>query len=89
MYSSQKINGEDGIGYVDADFARNVDTRKSFTCLVFTMLSITVSLKANLQHFIALLTTKTEYIAITKAIKEAMGHSGMVNELSVGCTIVF
>nr|GEY98543.1 hypothetical protein [Tanacetum cinerariifolium] len=42
-----------------------------------------VSWKATLQHMVALLTTKAEYMALTEAVKEAIWLRGLLEELGV------
>ncbi|RZB51226.1 Retrovirus-related Pol polyprotein from transposon TNT 1-94 [Glycine soja] len=58
-----------------------VAKRKSLTCYVFTTFGTTISWKASLQKAVALSTTEIEYIALTKAIKEALWFRGIVREL--------
>ncbi|XP_039688664.1 aspartate--tRNA ligase, chloroplastic/mitochondrial [Medicago truncatula] len=59
-------------GYVDADYAGNVDTRKSLSGFVFTLYGTTISWKANQQSVVALSTTQAEYIALVEGVKEAI-----------------
>lgn len=68
-------------GFVGADFAGDVDRRRSITGYLFTLYGNLVSWKANLQSIVALSTTESEYIALTKAIKEVIWLKGLVNEL--------
>lgn len=68
-------------GFVDADFAGDVDKRRSLTGYLFTLYGNVVSWKANLQSIVALSTTEAEYIALTEAIKEAIWLKGFVSEL--------
>ncbi|XP_073014568.1 secreted RxLR effector protein 161-like [Primulina eburnea] len=70
-------------GFVDSDFARCIDTRKSITGYVFTMFGTTISWKVSLQPVVALSTTEAEYIAITEGVKEAMCLRGLVAELEI------
>ncbi|KAG8497106.1 hypothetical protein CXB51_008302 [Gossypium anomalum] len=64
---------EDGtIGYVDDDFAGDLDRRRSLTGYVFTIGGCAISWKATLQTTVALSTTEAEYMAITEACKEAI-----------------
>ncbi|KZV44851.1 Aspartyl-tRNA synthetase [Dorcoceras hygrometricum] len=70
-------------GYVDSDYAGNVDTRKSTTGYVFTSNGTAVSWKAMLQPVVALSTTEAEYIAATEAVKEAIWMKGFMRDL--GC----
>ena len=56
-------NSQDGTvieGFVDADFARCLDTRKSLSGYVFTLFGTAVSWKSNLQSVVALSTTEVE-----------------------------
>ena len=71
------------IGYVDADFVGNVDTRKSLTGYAFTLFGTTISLKANQQSVVALSTTKADYMALVEGVKEAIWLKRMVNELGM------
>ena len=59
-------------GYVDADYAGDLDQRRSTTDYVFTVADYVTSWKAELQNIIALLTTETEYMAVVEASKEAL-----------------
>ncbi|KAG8474731.1 hypothetical protein CXB51_031459 [Gossypium anomalum] len=60
------------IGYVDADFAGDLDRRRSLTGYVFTIGGCAISWKATLQTTVTLFTTEAEYMAITEACKEAI-----------------
>ncbi|KAG8486285.1 hypothetical protein CXB51_019701 [Gossypium anomalum] len=60
------------IRYVDADFAEDLDRRRSLTGYIFTIRGCVISWKATLQTTVALSTTEAEYMAITKACKEAI-----------------
>ncbi|RVW15249.1 Retrovirus-related Pol polyprotein from transposon TNT 1-94 [Vitis vinifera] len=70
-------------GFVDADYAGNIDTRKSLTGYVFTVFGGAVSWKANLQSVVALSTTEAEYMAMTEAVKEAIWLKGITEELAM------
>ena len=71
------------LGYVDSDFAGDLDKRRLVTGLVFTLFGGAVSWKASLQSVVALLTTEAEYIALTEAVKEAKWLRGLVSELGL------
>ncbi|KAG8501848.1 hypothetical protein CXB51_004653 [Gossypium anomalum] len=74
---------EDGvIGYVDADFAGDLDRRRSLTGYVFTIGGCAISWKATLQTTVALSTTEAEYMAITEACKKAIWLKGLFSELN-------
>ncbi|KAG8497045.1 hypothetical protein CXB51_008291 [Gossypium anomalum] len=70
------------IGYVDADFAGDLDRRRSLIGSVFTIGCCAISWKSTLQTTIALSTTKAEYMAITEACKEAICLKGLFSELN-------
>ncbi|KAL5768311.1 hypothetical protein ACOSQ2_015094 [Xanthoceras sorbifolium] len=70
------------VGFVDSDYAGDLDKRRSLTGYVFTLGGSAVSWKASLQPVVALSTTEAEYIAITEVIKEALWLRGLYGELS-------
>ncbi|KAG8472960.1 hypothetical protein CXB51_035039 [Gossypium anomalum] len=70
------------IGYVDADFAGDLDRKRSLTGYVFTIGGCAISWKATLQTTVALSTTEAEYMAITEACKEAIWLKGLFSELN-------
>ena len=57
-------------GYVDADFAGDIDSRKSTTGFVFILGGITISWVSNLQKIVTLSTTKAKYVTVTEAGNE-------------------
>ncbi|CAJ2668093.1 unnamed protein product [Trifolium pratense] len=80
--------GRDALeGYVDADYAGNIDTRKSLSGFVFTLFGTAVTWKANQQSAVALSTTQAEYIALVEGVKEAIWLKGMIGEMGIsqGC----
>ncbi|KAG8473176.1 hypothetical protein CXB51_035117 [Gossypium anomalum] len=79
----------DGVfGYVDADFAGNLDRKRSLTGYVFTIGGCGISWKATLQTTVALSTTDAEYMAITEACKEAIWLKGLFSELNEDLQII-
>ena len=68
-------------GYIDSDFAGNLDKRKSTTGYVFTLASEAVSWLSKLQTVVALSTTEAEYMAATQACKEAIWIQRLMGEL--------
>ncbi|KAG8474611.1 hypothetical protein CXB51_031247 [Gossypium anomalum] len=80
--SRYMANPDGVIGYVDADFAGDLDRRRSLTGYVFTIGGYAISWKATLQTTIALSTTEVEYMAITEAYKEAIWLKGLFSELN-------
>jgi hypothetical protein len=69
------------VGYVDSDYAGDLDTRRSLKGYVFTIGGCAVSWKARLQATVALSTTEAEYMAISEAAKEAIWLRGLYSEL--------
>ncbi|KAG8473150.1 hypothetical protein CXB51_035082 [Gossypium anomalum] len=70
------------IWYVDADFAGDLDRRRSLTGYVSTIGGCAISWKATLQTTVALSTTEAEYMTITEACKEAIWLKGLFSELN-------
>ena len=68
-------------GYVDSDFAGDLDKRKSTTGYVFTLAGGAVSWLSKLQSVVALSTTEAEYMAATQACKEAVWIRRLLEEL--------
>ena len=68
-------------GYGDADFAGDIDSRKSTTRFVFTLGGTTISWALNLQNIVTLSTTEVEYVATTEAGKEMIWLHGFLDEL--------
>ena len=55
---------------LDADFAGDIDNRKSTTGFVFTLGGTAISWTSNLQKIIILSTIEAKYVAATKAGKK-------------------
>ena len=68
-------------GYVDADFAGDIDSRKSTTRFVFILGGITISWASNLQKIVTLSTTEAEYVAATEVGNEMIWLHGFLDEL--------
>ena len=71
------------VGYVDADYAGDLDDRRSMTDYVFTLGGGPICWKSTLQSTVALSTTEAEYMAAAEAAKEALWVKGLVKELGV------
>ena len=70
-------------GYVNSDFARDNDIRRSLTGYLFMLNRCIISWKASLQHVVALSTTEAKYTAATEAVKEALWLKGMIEKLGM------
>ncbi|XP_055923284.1 uncharacterized protein LOC129953823 [Eupeodes corollae] len=67
-------------GYVDADWACNIDDRRSNTGFVFLMVGGAVSWESKKQTSVALSSTEAEYMALSQASKEASYLLNLLNE---------
>ncbi|XP_073289130.1 secreted RxLR effector protein 161-like [Primulina huaijiensis] len=83
MFRQQTNEKKPLVGFVDSDFAGNLDTRKSLTGYIFTLYGTAISWKATLQPVVALSTTEAEYIALTEGIKEAIWLKGILEEFGI------
>jgi hypothetical protein len=68
-------------GYVDSDFAGDMDTRKSTTGFVFMLNGGPVSWGSKKQQSVATSTVEAEYIAASHAIKEGVWLGRLLGEL--------
>ncbi|KAH9657251.1 hypothetical protein KPL70_022991 [Citrus sinensis] len=68
-------------GYVDSDFAGDLDKRKFTTGYVFALAGAAVSWVSKLQTVVALSTTEAEYMVATQAYKEAIWIQRLLEEL--------
>ena len=71
------------MGYVDANYARNFDDRRSTTGYVFTLGGEPICWKSMVQSLVALSTTKLEYMVVADASKEALWLARLVKELGI------
>jgi hypothetical protein len=71
------------VGYVDADYAGDLDDRRSTTGYVFTLTRGPICWKSMIQSTVAMSTTEAEYMAVAEAAKEALWLIGLVKELGI------
>lgn len=73
------------VGYVDSDYATNVDNRRSQSGYIFNLYGTAVSWKSSLQSVVPLSTTEGEYmeIAITEAVKEGIWLTWMIGDFGI------
>lgn len=69
------------IGYSDADYAGNKETRRSTSGYVFLLGENIVSWGSERQKSVALSTTESEYIAASVAVKELIWLQHLIKEL--------
>jgi hypothetical protein len=89
MYSRDACTGG-VLGYCDADYAGDLDTRRSTTGYVFVMAGGAVSWSSKRQKTVALSTAEAEYQAAAAATKEAVWLRKLMGDLGrpAGCVPV-
>ena len=78
-----RSDGENLLGYSDADWANDVDDRHSTTGNVFTMSGGAISWLSQKQTTVALSTAEAEYIALGSATQEAIWLHQLLSDLKV------
>ena len=81
MYERSKRDENSVVGYVDSDFAGDLDGRKSITGYLFIVNGCLISWKATLQPVVTLSFIEAEFVDATEAVKEGKWLSGILNEL--------
>ena len=82
--SRESYGGSDLLeGFVDANYAGDLDTKRSIMGYLFCMFGGSMSWRSILQPITALSTIEVEYIGITKATKEALRLRRLVAEMGV------
>ena len=88
----ERSNDFELVGYSDADWAGDVDTRKSTSGYVFMLGNAVISWASKKQSVVALSTTEAEYIALCSASQETVWVRRLLESLrvrQVGPTTVF
>ena len=88
MFGGQPGGFEDGglsplKGFVDANYAGDLDTRRSTTRYIFYVYGGSISWRSILQPITILSTIEVEYIGITEAAKESLWLRRLIVELGV------
>lgn len=71
------------IGYADADYAADNETRKSTSGFVVTLGESVISWGSRLQKSVAQSTTEAEYVAIAECTKDVLWYIQLLKDLSV------
>ena len=72
-----------GVGFVDSDYAGDLDDLRSTTGYVFKLAGGPIYWKSSVQSIVVMSTTEAEYMAVAEAAKEALWLTGLVRELGV------
>jgi hypothetical protein len=80
IHFSGSSNGEI-IGYSDADWAGDIETRRSTSGYVFLLNGGCISWRSKKQRTVALSSTEAEYMALSEATQEAVWLKAFVTEL--------
>jgi hypothetical protein len=76
-------------GFVNLDYASDLDSRRWLTDYVFILLECAIGWKTILQSTIVLSTTKTGYITLIKVVKKVLWLRGLVNNLGFSHELIF
>lgn len=79
----QKTKGESIVGYSDADWAGDLDDRRSTSGNVFIQAGAAVSWLSKKQATISLSTAESEFIAMSSAIQEAIWLKKLLSEVGL------
>jgi hypothetical protein len=80
---SRQLETNSIVGYVDIDYAGEVDDKRSTTGYVFAQSRRPICWKSTLKSIVAMSTTKTEYMVVAEAVKEALWLKVLVKEFGL------
>ena len=79
MYGRSKQDENSVVGYVDSNFAGDLNERKSISGYLFMVNGCLISWKTTLQPVVTLSSTQAEFVAATEAVKEGKWLCGILN----------
>jgi len=77
VFEKDSTGKQECVGYVDSDYAGDLDKRRSTTGYVLTFFKALVSWRSILQSTVALYTIEAEYMTMTEVMKEAIWLQGL------------
>ena len=80
---SREQNVPSVVGYVDSNYAGDLDVRRSTTGYVFTLASGPICWKSSFKSIVAMSTTKAEYMVVAEVAKGVLRLARLVRELGV------
>ena len=83
VFDKNNMSHSNVIGYLDSDYAGDLDKRRSLSSYIFTLCNCAVRWKASLQSVVALSTTEAEYISLTEGVKDAIRLRGPVSDFGL------
>lgn len=73
------------IGYSDADYAGDIETRRSTTGYVFCLANGAVTWSSQRQKMVTLSTTEAEYVAASTAVRETIWLRKLLSDIGCPC----
>jgi len=83
VFEKDSTGKQECIGYVDSDYAGDLDKRRYTTGNVFTLSQVLVSWRSILQSTVALSTTEAEYMATMEIMKETIWLQWLLDDLAI------
>ncbi|XP_038885927.1 secreted RxLR effector protein 161-like [Benincasa hispida] len=83
LYRQNEPSNDEVYGYVNADYAGDLDKRHSLSGYVFLLGNNLISWKATLQHVVALSTIEAEFIALSEVVKEKSAVSQQTKHIDI------
>jgi hypothetical protein len=82
-YSGQNTNPDTIVAFSDADYAGDVDTRRSTSGFVFILNGAAVTWSSRRQNCVALSTMESEYIAASETSREAVWLRRLLDQIGI------
>ena len=83
VYNKASTISSNVFGFLDFDYASDLDKRKSMIGYIFTLSGCAINWKATIQSTIALFTIETKYMEEIEEVKDAIWLKGLVGDLGL------